>query len=368
MFVACRTCSSTSLFGEIGLRSFQTGTGTGPARHERLLTSAGETALPGVPGILGDPAAPPRLHGSGHPWGSAAAAGQRLQTPEAPDPRGSRPQRLRAPRPQRLRAPSARRRGTSRASRWGSRGRSGGGAAGAGAAAASIDGGGWEGRGLSQGRRGTYLRRPSAPLGAGGRSMAEHSDMIFRLLGTLATSALNTQSFAGQWALREKRHRPAPISLDAIVRPATGPRPQARRSAAAVCGPPHVPAAGTPFRVNACEVRTGGSVGGDGYGPPAQKRPHGIPKRRLSCRDTTCCLARTHPDEKRRGSAARKTAGLGRLNWHHLRNTRGTPMVPLPKLPLRRGKEFASPECASREVVFANRAPRSALKGCRDTP
>eukprot|EP00661_Eupelagonemidae_sp_cell13_P014550 gene14550-biopygen20110 len=38
----------------------ETGTGTGPALHERLLTSAGETALPGIPGILGGPAPPPR--------------------------------------------------------------------------------------------------------------------------------------------------------------------------------------------------------------------------------------------------------------------------------------------------------------------
>eukprot|EP00661_Eupelagonemidae_sp_cell13_P017613 gene17613-biopygen3873 len=56
--VACRTCSSTSLArsDSVLLR----GAGTGPARH----TSAGETALPGIPGILVGPAAPPRLRGS----------------------------------------------------------------------------------------------------------------------------------------------------------------------------------------------------------------------------------------------------------------------------------------------------------------
>eukprot|EP00661_Eupelagonemidae_sp_cell13_P012596 gene12596-biopygen22989 len=48
------------IFGKAGDRSFQRCTGTCPARHKEQLTSAGGTALPGIPGILGGPAAPPR--------------------------------------------------------------------------------------------------------------------------------------------------------------------------------------------------------------------------------------------------------------------------------------------------------------------
>eukprot|EP00661_Eupelagonemidae_sp_cell13_P017237 gene17237-biopygen5321 len=49
------------LFGKTGLRTFQRGAGTDPARHERRLASARETALPGISGIPGGPAAPARL-------------------------------------------------------------------------------------------------------------------------------------------------------------------------------------------------------------------------------------------------------------------------------------------------------------------
>eukprot|EP00661_Eupelagonemidae_sp_cell13_P008140 gene8140-biopygen21125 len=43
------------LFGKIGLRSLQRGAGTGPARHQRLLTTADDAALPWDPGDPGDP-------------------------------------------------------------------------------------------------------------------------------------------------------------------------------------------------------------------------------------------------------------------------------------------------------------------------
>eukprot|EP00661_Eupelagonemidae_sp_cell13_P000488 gene488-biopygen21141 len=62
-FVACRTCSSNSL-ERSDTRSHQRGAGTGPARQGLQLITAGETALPG---ILGGPAAPPRLHGPRNP-------------------------------------------------------------------------------------------------------------------------------------------------------------------------------------------------------------------------------------------------------------------------------------------------------------
>eukprot|EP00661_Eupelagonemidae_sp_cell13_P011018 gene11018-biopygen10877 len=51
-------------YGNIGIRSFQRGAGSCPARHEHRPASAGKTALPGIPGILGGPAAPARLQGS----------------------------------------------------------------------------------------------------------------------------------------------------------------------------------------------------------------------------------------------------------------------------------------------------------------